>query len=153
MPLYNVDARLARPIRVHTLTDAAEAARVAVRRFAHQRRVERDTAAIVVQYGQLKREHDEPMPKSAADVVRDAGLAGFEVRASRGYWTVNLGKSNERDVPAWQVAAMHREKRIGFRAIWADGTAKDGGWYAPAVEWVGIAEVKARLAALLKAAL
>lgn len=148
-PIYNADARFAAPARRHTLTPGAASAVEAVRRFAHKRNRERRNAELVSRHGQKKRDHDKPMPASAIQLMRDAEAAGFEVKASRGWWTLNIGKSNEYDAPSWQIAGIDRERRLGFRAIWANGTAKEGGWYAPRVQWLGIAVVKANIAALI----
>lgn len=140
MPLYNADARLAAPIRLHTLTPEAEAARVAVREYRARQR-----AAIA---GELVTKHPHPhsetVPKSASDLAKDAEAHGFEVRVVFGHWTLDLGTVNEREVEAVKVAGFI-PGRAGFQAVWVAGKAKTGAWYEPRAEWVGVAAIKERV--------
>src|SRR6478752_2071559 len=109
MPQYNADARLAAPIRLHTLTPSAEAARAAMRE--HRTRAAAE-APLVTQH---PHPHTETVPASARALEAAAVAAGFEVRVVFGYWTLNAGKSNERQAEACQVAGL-RAGVAGFQA-------------------------------------
>lgn len=124
MPNYNAMPTLAAPVKLHTLTESAEAARQAVREHGIRRRQE----ALVTKHPRPNVEH--PVPTTAARLVKVAGGSGFEVTVVHGWWTMNPGASNERKAPAVRVTGKHRGKRLGFQSVWVDGRAKLGLWYA-----------------------
>lgn len=139
-PLYNVDARIAAPIRLHTLTPGAESARNAVHEY---RRRQRD-ASLVTKHPQP---HAEVVPKSARDLEAAALAAGFEVRIGFGYWVMNEGKSNERKAEACRIEGLIAG-RVGFQAVWVEGAAKLGLWREPRAVDIGVLGIKARVKAM-----
>lgn len=138
MPLYNADARLAAPIRLHTLTPSAESARVAVHEYKRHTR----DASLVTKHPQP---HAELVPTSAARLIAAAEHNGFEVRTSFGYWTLNPGKSNERKAEACRIEGLKLDERVGFQAVWVEGSAKLGLWREPHAEDVGVLGIKKRV--------
>lgn len=140
---YNLDARLGAPRLAHTMTESAEAARVAVRRFAHKRKLDREMGALVTRHGQPKR---TPIPASAERFRMTAERKGFDVHVVTGHRVLNPGKSNERNAFAWTVAGLHALRGLGFRAVWVDGKAHEGQWRTSegSVD-VGIAGILAEL--------
>lgn len=144
---YRDAPHLGRPVERHKLTAAAQAARDAV---AGRRAAER--AELVTKHRRPV-EQTEQIPAGATRLAEKAQAAGFEVKVSRGEWTLNRDKSNERHVASVKVEGLHRGRRVGFRAIWAGSpklAAALGLWYdgrnpTRLPDDVGVTEVGARV--------
>lgn len=146
MAVYVMNPALGFPAPTHTLSPTAEAARQAVRRYAHERNLRRESESMVTRHGVPK---FKAAPAAAEQFRSLAASKGFEVRVGLGIRVMNPGKANEYNAPAWTVAGMHRERNIAFRAVWINGRAAEGDWYdRTGAHEIGLAAVKDRMRAL-----
>lgn len=106
---------LGKPPAPHTLTAAAEAARVAVRLFAHARGIDRVVAGLVTDHGAPHVEpYDGPRPTAATRLEKLAAERGFRT---------NVFETAERTV----VEGF--KDPHAFRASWLRGRAESATWH------------------------
>lgn len=146
MPRTYNGTKLGAPSPAHTLTEAAESARQAVRSHAVKKQVD----AIITKIGDAPSVQPGAVPRNAAALLKTALAVGYDARLVHGHSTMNLGKSNEELVPAVMVAGKHRNGKRGFRATWVRGRAAIGIWYEagvtlPSGKSVGVTAVMERV--------
>lgn len=126
MALYTraMDLGLAMPTPVHALTDGAEEARVAMRRYGYERRLERIISSLVTDHGNPHVEpYDGPLvPAAAKRTQAKADAAGFETTMHE----TAVGCS---------LHGVHRERGVGFAAHWHRGKTTGGTWHDRKTLW------------------
>lgn len=120
MALYSRarDLKLERPAPAHTLTDAAEEAREAMRRYGRERRREHIVASLVVEHGHKRViPYEGGIPRAALATKRKAEAAGFDVELIE-------------CATGCVVQGIRRRDRVGFRAFWERGKTIGGTWHS-----------------------
>lgn len=119
-----MDLGLAMPTPIHALTDAAEEARESMRRYGHERRLERVVSSLVTKHGHERAEpYAGPLVPAAAKRTRaKADAAGFE--------------TTMHETPAGcSLHGVHRERDAGFAAHWHRGKTTGGTWHERREAW------------------
>ncbi|UYL87123.1 hypothetical protein QEH40_gp02 [Microbacterium phage OscarSo] len=121
MPLYSaaMDLGLAMPLPSHALTPAAEEAREAMRRYGHERKLEREVAKIVTDVGNPK-----PVPFLGAKTTAAAKRLAAKAKAAG--FEVIVREYREGCV----VEGIDRARKLGFRAYWHRGKADGATWHS-----------------------
>lgn len=121
-----MDLGIAKPAPAHTLTEAAEEARLAMRSYGHHRKVEREMSRLVTKHGHVRViPYNGPPPAAYRRVKALAEAHGFtvtEYRSVTGH------------------ALQGRRGDLGFRAIWQWGRTKGASWHEREARWTLIAD-------------